>query len=99
MKTASTTPGNIHIGNVYKYGQTGGFRFYKNFGGERGLSEILEKTYAEDDPHTYPWERINKTNIVTYNAEFFGSAGEQRPSVLYVDGRIPGRTHKSLLTQ
>lgn len=99
VKTANTTPGNIHIGNVYKYGQTGGFRFYRNFGGERGLAEIVEKIYAEDDPHTYPWERLNKINIVTYNVEFFGSAGEQRPSVLYVDGRIPGRTHKSLLTQ
>jgi hypothetical protein len=98
-KISIKTGGNIDVGTVYKYDQTGGFRFYKNFGGERGLAEIVEKTYTEDDEHTYPWERLNKTNIVTYNAEFFGDCGEQRPSVLYVDGWIPGGVHESLLTQ
>ena len=91
--------GNVDVGRMYKYSQTGGFRFYKNFGAERGLSEILEKTYAEDEEHTYPWERLNKTNIVTFNCEMFGSCGLQRPSVLYLDGWVPGRMHESLLTQ
>jgi len=98
-KVSIKAGGNIDVGTVYKYEQTGGWRFYKNFGGERGLAEIVEKTYTEDNEHTYPWERLNKTNIVTYNAEFFGDCGEQRPSVLYVDGWIPGRVHESLLTQ
>lgn len=98
-KVSIKTGGSVDVGTVYKYGQTGGFRFYKNFGGERGLAEIVEKTYAEDEEHTYPWERLNKTNIVTYNAEMWGTCGQQRPSVLYLDGWIPGRVHESLLTQ
>ena len=98
-KVSIKTGGSIDVGTVYKYDQTGGFRFYKNFGGERGLAQIVEKTYTEDNEHTYPWERLNKTNIVTYNAEMWGTCGQQRPSVLYVDGWIPGRVHESLLTQ
>lgn len=98
-KISVKSGGNIHAGTVYKYDQTGGFRFFKNFGGERGLANIYEKTYAEDHEHTYPWEKPCKPNIVTYNVEFFGSAGDQRATLLYVGGRIPAGGHESLLTQ
>lgn len=98
-KVSVKTGGNVHVGRVYKYNQTGGFRFYRNFGAERGLANILERTYTEDRRRTYPWVKVAKTNVVTYNAEFFGSAGNQIASVLYVGGRVPGETHESLLTQ
>lgn len=91
--------GTIDYGRVYKYEQTGGFRLYRNFAGERGVAAMYERSYAEDNERTYPWERLNKTNVVSYNAEFFGSAGDQRCSVLYVNGYLPGHTHESLLTQ
>lgn len=90
--------GNVDVGRVCKYAQTGGFRFYKNFGAERGLVNIYEKTYNEDGPKHYPWARPNKTNIVTYNAEMFGSAGNQKPSVLYLGGWVPGEFHEGLTT-
>ena len=91
--------GSVDVGRVYKYNQTGGFRFYKNFGAERGLSNIYEKEYPEDGRKHYRWEKPNKTNIVTYNAELFGSAGNQNPSVLYLGGWVPGEVHESLVTQ
>lgn len=98
-KVSVANGGKLHVGRVYKYNQTGGFRFYKNFGGERGMANILERIYTEDGRHTYPWAKVAKTNVVTYNVEFFGSAGDQVASVLYVGGRVPGETHESLLTQ
>jgi len=98
-KVSIKNDGILDLGRVYKYDQTGGFRLYRNFGGERGNAAVLERTYTEDDQHTYPWERINVTNLVTYNGEMFGSCGEQVPSILYLNGRIPGEVHASLLSQ
>jgi len=98
-KVSIKNGGNVDLGTVYKYNQTGGFRLYKNFGGERGKAAIYEKTYVEDEEHTYPWQRPNRTNIVTYNAELFGSCGDQRPSILYLGGYVPGDAHESLISQ
>jgi len=89
----------LDVGTVYKINQTGGFRLYKNFAKERGLPAIVEKTYAADHQKHYKWERINRTNVVTYNVELFGSCGDQSPSVVYLDGIVSGQMHESLKTQ
>jgi len=63
------------------------------------LANIFEKTYTEDGPKHYPWQKMMKTNTVLYNVELFGSCGDQAPSMVYLDGYVPGRMHESLKTQ
>jgi len=91
--------GKLDMGNVSRINQTGGFRFYKNFGDKKGLANIYEKTYTESGPTHYRWAKPNKTNIVLYNCEVFGSCSDQEPSVVYLGGHIPGDSHENLVTQ